>query len=287
MGHTRQSLAKDLGALGLKAGDIVMVHASVRAVGKIFGGPDEIHLAIEDAIGPSGTMMMVAGCPEGVDDVGRGVLTPEEEAEILEKQPAFDAKTARANRDLGALAEFFRSYPGTICSDNAPVRISARGGRAELLTRDQPWDYGFGRGSPFERLVDARGWLLLLGSDHDEVTLMHYVEHVTDFPGKKIARYLVPVMRAGKRAWVPCEEFDTSGAGVHANWPDRFFALITDAFIGEFHGTDVCHAGKVGDADAFLLDAHALVKVAAPIMVRQARTTEPVLMLEPQPQKMV
>jgi len=282
MGHTRQSLAKDLGALGLRAGDIVMVHASVRAVGRVFGGPDEIHLAIQDAIGPSGTMMMVAGCPEGVDDVGRGVLTPEEEAEVLAKQPAFDPKTARANRDLGALAEFFRSYPGTTCSDNAPIRISARGGRAEWLTRDQPWDYGFGRGSPFERLVDARGRLLLLGSDHDEVTLMHYVEHVTDFPGKKVARYLVPVMREGKRAWVPCEEFDTGSAGVHDNWPDRFFALIADAFISQFVGTDACSVGKVGDADAFLLNARELVKFAAPIMVRQAHTTKPVLPLQPQ-----
>jgi aminoglycoside 3-N-acetyltransferase len=264
-----------------------MVHASVRAVGKIYGGPDEIHLAIQDAIGPSGTMMMVAGCPDGVDDVGRGVLTPEEEAEVLEKQPAFDAKTARANRDLGTLAEFFRSYPGTICSGNAPVRISARGGRAEWITRDQPWDYGFGRGSPFEKLVDSGGRLLLLGSDHDEVTLMHYVEHVTEFSGKKIARYLVPVVREGKRAWVPCEEFDTSSAGVHANWPDRFFALITGAFIAKFGGTDVCGVGKIGDADSFLLNADVLVKYAAPIMVRQAHTTEPVLPTKPQPKKVV
>src|SRR5215813_9701602 len=174
MGHARQSLAKDLGALGLWTGDIVMVHASVRAVGKVYGGPDEIHLAIQDAIGPSGTMMMVAGCPDGFDDVGRGVLSPEEEAEILEKQPVFDPKTARANRDLGILAEFFRSYPGTVCSDSAPIRITARGSEAEWLTSDQPWNYGFGRGSPFEKLVERNGRLLLLGSDHDEVTLMHY-----------------------------------------------------------------------------------------------------------------
>src|SRR5215469_15044911 len=252
MGHTRQSLAKDLNAIGLRAGDLVMVHASVRAVGRVYGGPDEIHLAILDAIGPAGTMMMVAGCPEGVDDVGRGVLTPEEEAEVLDKQPPFDPKTARANRDLGALAEFFRSYPGTICSENAPVRISARGERAESLIRGQPWDYGFGHGSPFERLVENGGQLLLLGSDHDEVTLMHYVEHVTEFPGKKIARYRVPVVRNGKRVWVPCEEFDTGSAGVHDNWPDRFFSLITDAFIERFDSSDVCKSGKVGDADTVL-----------------------------------
>ena len=26
-------------------------------------------------------------------------------------------------------------------------------------------------------------------------------------------------------------EFDTSGAGVHANWPDRFFARLVDGFL--------------------------------------------------------
>ena len=47
---TRSSLAADLAALGLCSGDIVMVHASLRAVGEVAGGPDEVHLAIRDVI---------------------------------------------------------------------------------------------------------------------------------------------------------------------------------------------------------------------------------------------
>ncbi len=93
-----------------------MLHASVRAVGPVIGGPDEIHLAVADAIAPGGTVMMYVGCQDGFDDVGRGVLSPEEESAILAHQPAFDFQHARAARDFGVLAEFFRSYPGTICS---------------------------------------------------------------------------------------------------------------------------------------------------------------------------
>ena len=55
-------------------------------------------------------MMMVVGVPDGFDDVGRGVWSAEEEAESLQKQPPFDPKTTRAGRDIGTLAEFFRSY---------------------------------------------------------------------------------------------------------------------------------------------------------------------------------
>ena len=48
--HDRARLVADLRALGLAAGDTVMVHASVRAVGEIAGGPDEIHLAIKQVV---------------------------------------------------------------------------------------------------------------------------------------------------------------------------------------------------------------------------------------------
>src|SRR5438105_2212692 len=79
-----------------------MVHASVRAVGEVAGGPDEIHLAIRDALSDDGTLMMYASCPQYVDEVGRGNLTADKEAEVLEKLPPFDANTARSARDSGA-----------------------------------------------------------------------------------------------------------------------------------------------------------------------------------------
>ena len=72
---TRADLARDLRSLGLADGDLVMVHASVRAVGQIAGGPDEIHLAIKDVLGSDGTLMMYGSCPQYVDEVGRGRLT--------------------------------------------------------------------------------------------------------------------------------------------------------------------------------------------------------------------
>jgi aminoglycoside N3'-acetyltransferase len=59
------------------------------------------------------------------------------------------------------------------------------------------------------------GKIVLLGSDHDAVTFLHYVEHVADIPGKRIARYEVPVIENGSRVWRVMEEFDTSGAGAH------------------------------------------------------------------------
>lgn len=270
MKHTRQSLIDELKRIGIASGDLVMMHASVRAIGPLFGGPDEIHLAVENALSPGGTVMMVVGCPDGYDDVGRGILTPQQEADILAHQPAFDPKRARANRAVGTLAEFFRSWPGTLVSDSS-ARTAARGARAQWLTSEHPLSYPFGPGTPFEKLVQARGKVLLLGSDHDEVTLLHYPEHVADFPDKIVVRYRMPLLRDGKREWVAVEEFDSSN-GAHASWPERFFALIIDDFIAKNRGTGLCTAGKVGDADSVLLDAAALVAFAIPIMERTARS---------------
>ncbi len=270
MPHTRRSLRDDLARLGLKPGDVVMVHASCRAVGAVYGGPDEIHQAVVDAVSPGGTMMMLLGCPDGYDDVGRGHLTDEEEAEILEHMPAFDKNATRATRDVGTLAEFFRSWPGTECSDCPAVRIGARGARASWLVSEHPLKMPFGHGTPFEKLVTSRGKVLLLGSDRDEVTLMHYAEHTTEFPGKIVARYKSPVLRDGHRVWVDCEEIDSSSEGCHANWPDRFFALIVDDFIATHRGRSQSREGRIGNAASFLLDADALVRHAAPIMARTA-----------------
>ena len=73
--HSRQELADDFRALGIAPGDTVMLHASVRAVGEIAGGPDQIHLALKDALTAEGTLMMYASCPEYYDEIGRGNLT--------------------------------------------------------------------------------------------------------------------------------------------------------------------------------------------------------------------
>lgn len=71
--HSREEPADGFRLLGLEPGDVVMVHASVRSVGEIAGGPDQIHLAIKDAITDTGTLVMYASCPEYYDEVGRGV----------------------------------------------------------------------------------------------------------------------------------------------------------------------------------------------------------------------
>ena len=241
-----------------------MLHASVRAVGPVAGGPNEIHLALKDVLTDEGTLLMYAGCPRYFDEIGRGNLTKEEEAELYEKLPAFDPLTAPCARDNGALVEFFRTYPGTEVSNHV-TRFAAWGKHSRHLLSHQPWDFTFGHGSVLERFLELDGKILLLGSDHDSVTFLHYVEHVVQIPGKIVATFMVPVLENGSRAWRQMKEFDTSRRA-HAAWPDRFFAEIVDSHLDATRTP----LKPVGRASSALLDAKSLAQHAQAIMTRTA-----------------
>ena len=267
---SRVELARDFRSLGVAEGDVLMLHASVRSVGEGAGGPDQIHLALRDALGAAGTMMMYVGCPSYYDDVGRGVLGPDQEREVLDKHPPFDPLTTRSARDHGILVEFFRTFPGTAVNSHI-ARFAAAGALAADLLADHPWDFPYGAGSPLDRFRALGGKILLLGSDHDQVTFLHHVEHTVDFPDKRIAHYKVPYEVDGRLVWREVAEVNTSGAGAHANWPDRFFAHLVDGYLDSAGNA----GGRVGNAAAYLLSAQHLYDFAAPLMQATAASTDP------------
>jgi len=259
--YSREELAVGFRGLGVAPGDVVMLHASVRSVGPIAGGPDDIHLALKDALGSDGTLVMYASCPSYVDEIGRGNLTADEEREVFEKLPAFDPLTARSQRENGTLVEFLRTYPDSIVNNHV-ARFVVWGRHAVHLTSGQPWNFAFGGGSLLDRFVALNGKILLLGCDHDTVTFLHYAEHIVDIPGKRVARFKVPVDENGTRVWRDMEEFDSADAGAHPNWPPRFFARVVDSYLRQSGNT----GARVGDAESVLFDSRGLLDFVLPVM---------------------
>ncbi|MGE3275099.1 MAG: AAC(3) family N-acetyltransferase [Vicinamibacterales bacterium] len=135
------------------------------------------------------------------------------------------------------------------------------------LFETQPWDFAFGTDSALDRFLRLDGKILLLGSDHDAVTFLHYVEHVADFPDKRIARYKVPMLEGTRTVWRESAEVDTSDGGAHAHWPDRFFARIVDTYLSETRNG----GALVGEAQSWLLPARGLFDFARPLMEAVAR----------------
>lgn len=248
--HTVERLVEDLRRLGVAAGDVVMVHASLRAIGPVEGRAAGVVRALDATLGAGGTSLMMIGADDGDDRV------------------PFDALVTPAQPDVGVLAEVFRTAPGTLVSDHPEGRFAARGGLAHAFTRDVPWHDYYGPASPLQRLVDHGGHVLRLGADRNTVTLIHYAEYLATVPDKRrvTRRRLVlgpdgPVMRD-----VHC--LDDSD-GIVAWEGEDYFATILDDFMAAPGNADAIARGYVGGASSERLDARALVTFAADWMTRR------------------
>jgi aminoglycoside 3-N-acetyltransferase len=259
---TRSGLVKDFSDLGMRPGGTIMLHASVKSVGWVVGGPDVILHALREVLGPDGTLMMYVGWEDNPYDLE---AWPEARRRAyLEECPPFDPATSRANRRWSILTEYLRTTPGARRSANPEKSMAAVGAKATWLTGGHPLDYGFGPGSPLEKLCRAGGEVLLLGTPFDSVTLLHYAECLADVPGKRVVRYRMPVLVEGQRRWVEVEEFDTSDGIRHWGGGDYFEAIV-EAYLAAGHGK----TGLVGAARSYLFDAQELTAFGVAWMERE------------------
>lgn len=244
----RSCLLEDLVALGVEHGDLVMVHASCRRVGPVIGGPDGIIAALREAIGATGTIAAYLDWDAPWEDLvdEKGSLAAKWREEII----GFDPAATRAARYVGVLPEFLRTTPGAVRSCNPGASVAALGSKAEWLTADHPLDYGYGAGSPFAKLVSARGKVLMLGAPLDTMTLLHHAEHLARLPSKRVIRIEAPFATAEGTAWRTIEEFDTSDPVVDT-LPENFIEQIVLAYLATGRG----RSGTVGQAQSVLVSA--------------------------------
>ena len=254
---TRQSLYADLRSLGVRPGDLLMVHASLRAVGPVTGGAGVVVQALLDAVGDTGTIAAYVDFEPFYEEGDQDV-------------PVFDKRIARAAIDHGALHETIRTWPGAVRSDHPDAGVAAIGPLAEWLTADQPFQYGYGEGSPFEKFVERQGSVLMLGAPLDTITLLHHAEHKARLPDKRTYRYRRLMPGANGPQWIDFEEFDT-GIPVHPALPENCFERIAEDFLKAGQGTQ----GKVGNARACLFEGRELVQFAVEWLEEYVRHHSP------------
>ena len=271
--HPPSAIATDLRELGLASGDLVMVHASLRAVGPIDGGAHGLIDAIRAVVGARGTMMMVLGA---LDEHAWVNERPEEEREdLLRGAEPFDARVTPADPEVGILAEVFRGRPETLVSDHPEGRFAAAGALAEELLADVPWHDYFGPGSPLETLVLERGRVLRLGAAPNTVTALHLAEYrCTVRPRRRVRRHrLVATAHGPQIRSVECLDDDD---GIVDYDGEDYFADILHGYLA----TGRARTGLVGRAPSELIDARDIVAfgvrwmdehLVAPAVALQAR----------------
>jgi aminoglycoside 3-N-acetyltransferase len=224
---TRAGLAEDLRRLGVRPGDVLLVHASLRAVGRVVAIRDVVQ-ALRDAIGPDGTLVVPAFTPDNSDPSRwastRGEAVPEAEWPMHRQAvPAFDPASTPSFR-MGAIAEAVRTWPGAVRSDHPQTSFAALGPDAGDLMAGHEWTSHFGPGTPLARIVERGGRVLLLGVPYDVCSVFHVAEYLVPAPP---VRYECVVSRGGSREWfeyedVPLDDSDFGALGreLEASCPD-------------------------------------------------------------------
>ena len=241
---TRTSLRDDLIRLGVRQGDLLMVHASVRTVGTIIGGVNVLVQALFDAIGTEGTLMAYVDFEPFFEE-------DDDPASI----PVFDKRIAHAARDHGILHETLRNWPGALRSDHPDAGVAAIGLLGQWITADHPFQYGYGEGSPFDKLVQVKGRVLMIGAPLDTITLLHYAEHKASIPNKRIHHYRRLMPGENGPVWIDFEEFDTTEP-VNDLLPANCFEQIANDHLASSHGRQ----GEIGAAMSYLFEAPELVQ---------------------------
>lgn len=254
-------LVPDLRRLGVQAGDVVMVHASLRAIGPVAGGADAVLDALDEAVGEDGTLMMVLGARDDWDWVNDRAES--ERAGLLADAPVFDADATPSDPDVGALAEVFRQRSGTIVNHHPDGRFGARGRDAIGLLEATPWHDYYGPGSPLDRLCQHGGKVLRLGADLATVTLLHLAEYYAFVDNKRTVRRHHVVAGEGGREVVHVDGLDDS-KGIVEWIGEDYFAVLLRAYLE----SDRAAVGLVGGARSELIDATDLLEFATKWMTQ-------------------
>lgn len=174
---TFAGLASDLRRLGLRDGDVVCLHVSMKSLGYVLGGARTVIDAVLEVIG-RGTLMMPAFSGDLSDPAEwQHPPVPADRLEEIRAQiPPFDP-TRTPTRGVGAVAEYFRGYPGVLRSEHPQSSFCALGPLAAHLLARHPLADRFSMASPLGRFLDLDGRVLLLGAPRNTATALYLAEY--------------------------------------------------------------------------------------------------------------
>ena len=251
MSHTW--LTDELRALGLAAGDVVLVHTSVKGLGRIDGGPAAVVDALLDAVGETGTVLF----PTLTGSKHDGPDHP----------PTIDLATTACARFVGVTPETARQRPDAVRSIHPTHSVAAIGANRET------WTQGHERGaspcdeaSPYYRLMEQGGKILLLGGvTHDSNTSIHCIEEIAGVP-----YHLQPEFTNGKVSLPDGDQVIVRNRlhiwqqqYSHLNLP-RDFTVASEPLIA----AGGQRSRRIGKTDSTLIDAPAMREVLVPILQR-------------------
>ena len=217
--------ATGLRKLGILPGHTILVHSSFRSLGPVPGGIETVIRGLLEAIGPDGTLVMPA--------LSWALRPPD----------AFDVMHTPVN--VGAVPEYFRTRAGTRRSVHPTHSVCAVGRRtSELLDAHALDSTPCGPNSPFRKLAETGGTIVMLGCGLEPNTTMHALEEYVEPPYLFGPSVTFTITDESGRTYR--KQYRTHGFDGVAQRYERIAELDSGAFVSR---------GKVLEADTYVIDA--------------------------------
>ncbi len=164
LSYDSSALVRSLRKKGLKLGDAVMVHSSWRPSNGFLGKPVDMISALKEVVGSDGLLSMTSMTYQN-----------ESSREFLARQ--VPVKIHRSASKMGLLTEVFRRGKGVERSLNPAHPILAWGDRAAwFIEGHDKVECSFGKGSPFDKLLQLKGKILCIDAPFSTITFTHFLE---------------------------------------------------------------------------------------------------------------
>jgi len=159
---TPADLKSALLELGVVPGDVLMVHSAFDRFLGYQGGLVDAIRTLQEVVGERGTLMMPT-----IPFQGTAV-------EYALGDPVFDVQ--RTVSRMGLLTEVFRRSPGVVRSIHPTHSVAVWGNRAdEIIAGHEQADTPCGRFTPYEKLLEHDGKILLAGVPANTMTFCYFV----------------------------------------------------------------------------------------------------------------
>ncbi|WGG46650.1 AAC(3) family N-acetyltransferase [Rossellomorea sp. DA94] len=247
---TKEHIIKDLKKLGVTSGMTLIVHSSLKSIGRVIGGPVSVILALEEAVGTGGNIVMPTQTEHLCDPTEYGSGYTDEELELIrENMPTFHPDLTPTSY-MGFIPETFRKQDGVKRSPHPHTSFAAWGKDAPYLTQEHGLDFSLNENSPLGKLYERGSNILLLGAPTNSNTSLHLAEYRQNNTFVKEKIWDVKVNKGDKGVWSTYRDIN--------NESDDF-----DRLFDEFHReTPHVKESMVGEAKSYLIPMRPMVDYA-------------------------
>jgi len=164
---TKSDILEALRKIGIVEGDTVLFHSSLKSMGQVENGADDVIDAFLAAVGENGTVVAPTLSQKDFPN-------------------AYRDWTIDRPSDVGLITETFRLRPNAKRSDQATHSVAAIGRLADELTKDHGayglrdgvfGDTPFAVSSPWQKMYDLNAKIVFVGTSMRCNTFKHFVEY--------------------------------------------------------------------------------------------------------------